>query len=285
MTSSSSTNKVARVAAKSSNKSKKKGANLLFPLVIVAIVASGIGVIAYARSKNVGTGDNTTPPRAQLADGSAYDHWHAAFAVNVCGKELGPFADIGADVLGIHAHAGEALIHIHPFSVAAASLKKRMGKFFDQVGLVVTDDGFKTPDGKVYKVGETTCGGKPTELVMAHWTKPMTDPDAKPTIIRSGFAGIRFKADLEAFSLALVPKGETPALPAGVSSLQNPSDAGTGQGIDPSTMSIPDISVDGTEPAASTPEGSDSATSAPDASAPASSAPATSAPAADGAGG
>ena len=147
MTSSSSTNKVARVAAKSSNKSKKKGANLLFPLVIVAIVASGIGVIAYARSKNVGTGDNTTPPRAQLADGSAYDHWHAAFAVNVCGKELGPFADIGADVLGIHAHAGEALIHTHPFSVAAAGEIARMGKFFEQVGLVVTDYGFKTPDG------------------------------------------------------------------------------------------------------------------------------------------
>ena len=272
MTSSSSAKKVARVAARSSNTSKKKGANWYFPVLIVALVAAGIGVVAYARSQNIGTGDNTTPPRAQLADGSAYDHWHAAFAVNVCGKELGPFSDIGADVLGIHAHAGEALIHIHPFSVSAAGEGARMGKFFDQVGLVVTDTGFQTPDGKVYKAGETTCGGKPTELVMARWKEPLTSQTGKPDqILRSGFSDIRFEADLEAWSLALLPKGEVPAIPAGVASLQNPSDAGSDSSGQPS-VSIPDVSTGESTPAESTP-----AESTPAESTPAESTPATSA--------
>lgn len=241
MASSSSAKKVARVASKSSAKSNKKGANWLFPVVIVVLIAAGIGVVAYARAENIGSSDNTTPPRAQLADGAAYDHWHAAFAVNVCGKELGPFSDIGADLLGIHAHAGEALIHIHPFSVAAAGENATMGRFFDQVGLVVTDDGFQTPDGKVYKAGETTCAGKPTELTMAHWKDPMGSANPEPDqIIRSGFSKVQFKADLQAYSLALLPKGEVPALPAGVSQLANPSDVGQ----DSSPMSVPDISTD-----------------------------------------
>jgi hypothetical protein len=252
MASSSSAKKVARVAARSSTNSKNKGANWLFPVIIVAIIAAGIGVLAYARSENLGTGNNDTPPRAQLSEGSAYDHWHAAFAVNVCGKELGPFADVGADVLGIHAHAGEALIHIHPFSIRAAGENARMQVFFDQVGLVVTDDGFKTPDGDVYKEGETTCGGEPTELVMAHWKQPMTSPEAPDAIIRSGFGDVAFTADLEAYSLALLPKGEVPALPAGVASLVNPSDT-AGAGGD---TSIPDLSIPETvpgDPAATTP--------------------------------
>ena len=249
MASSSSAKKVARVAARSNANSKNKGANWLFPVVIVAIIAAGIGVLAYARSQNAGTGDNDTPPRAQLSEGSAYDHWHAAFAVNVCGKEIGPFSDVGADVLGIHAHAGEALIHIHPFSIRASGENARMQVFFDQVGLEVTDTGFKTPDGDVYKEGETTCGGKPTELVMAHWKKPMEGgQDAEPDeIIRSGFGDVPFTADLEAFSLALLPKGEVPALPAGVSSLVNPSDVNAGQPSgQPSAetdLSVPDVSL------------------------------------------
>ena len=150
MASSSSAKKVARVAARSNANSKNKGANWLFPVVIVAIIAAGIGVLAYARSQNAGTGDNDTPPRAQLSEGSAYDHWHAAFAVNVCGKEIGPFSDVGADVLGIHAHAGEALIHIHPFSIRASGENARMQGCFPQRGLEGTRTVFKDRGRHVY---------------------------------------------------------------------------------------------------------------------------------------
>src|SRR3954451_20699672 len=105
MASSASAKKVARVAASSSSSSTRKGKNWLFPAAIVAIVALGIGAVAYARSTTTGgSSKNTTPPRAQLTATSTGDHWHAAMAINVCGKELDPLQDAQSDVLGIHTH-------------------------------------------------------------------------------------------------------------------------------------------------------------------------------------
>ena len=62
----------------------------MFGLGIVAIIALGIGVVAMARSENGGVGDNSTPPKANLQNGDPFDHWHAAFAVEVCGNEPEP---------------------------------------------------------------------------------------------------------------------------------------------------------------------------------------------------
>ncbi|MBX3285549.1 MAG: hypothetical protein KF703_09425, partial [Actinobacteria bacterium] len=155
MASSSSAKKVARVAARSGSGTKaNKQSAWLFPAAIVAIVALGVGIVVFARSKNAGIGSNDEKPRARLTDSSAYDHWHASFAINVCGKEQPPVQDVQEDILGIHTH-GDGLAHIHPFSLRASGKRATMGKFFDQVGLVVTDDGFKGSDGKVYKAGET----------------------------------------------------------------------------------------------------------------------------------
>ena len=88
MASSSSAKKVARVAARSGSGAKaNKQAAWLFPAAIAAIVLLGVGIVVFARSKNAGIGGNDEKPRARLSESSAYDHWHAAFAINVCGKE------------------------------------------------------------------------------------------------------------------------------------------------------------------------------------------------------
>lgn len=222
MASSSSANKVARVAARSGGGSKtNKQANWLFPAAIVVIVALGVAVVAFARNENAGTGDNTTPPRAQLSEGSAYDHWHAAFAVSVCGKEQPPTNDVKADLLGVHTH-GDGLIHIHPFSLRASGKRATLARFFDQVGLTVTDDGFSDSSGQVYKAGETECAGEATEVVMAHWkdaTKATsTDPDQ---IFRKDFGSVLLSEDGGAYTLALVPKGsEDIAAPAAAAEIE-----------------------------------------------------------------
>src|SRR4051794_21157998 len=111
---SSSAKKVARVAAKSgasssSGGSSAKGRNWLFALGIVAIIGVGIGIVALARGENQGYGKNSTPPKANLQDGTPFDHWHAAFAVEVCGTELDPLQDGPQDTLGIHTH-GDGLV-------------------------------------------------------------------------------------------------------------------------------------------------------------------------------
>lgn len=238
MATSSSAKKAAQLAARSSSKGSK-AKNWIFPVAIVAIVALGIAVVAVARDRNVGSGGNDVPPMAQLSATGAYDHWHAAFSVNVCGEELGPYSDPpgAADPLGIHAHAGEALIHIHPFSLRSAGDNAKMGLYLDQVGIEVTDEGFKTPDGKVYKEGETTCGGEPTELTLVYWAKPLEATENKPDeVFTENFKDVRFHADREAYSLALLPVGEIPALPEGIGSLSNPSDVASEQSIPPELL-------------------------------------------------
>jgi len=260
MASSSSAKKVARVAAKSgagksSSESSGSGRNWLFGLGIVAIIALGIGVVAMARSENGGLGDNSTPPKANLQNGDPFDHWHAAFAVEVCGNELDPLQDGPTDVQGIHTH-GDGLIHIHPFTRTAAGERATLERFFKQVSFTVTDSGFQLPDGMTMedgattvKEGETKCGGKEGELVLAHWKDAASAAGTKPDkIYRSGFGDVRFSEDLGAYTLAFVPKGSTdidpPASAADIESL-GAADAG-GSPTDSGTATVPVTSDPGT---------------------------------------
>lgn len=214
MASSSSAKKVARVAAKSgSGSSANKQANWLFPAAIVAILAFGVGAVVYARSENGGGSSNSEKPRAQLTDSEPGDHWHAAFAIDVCGKEQPVLNDAGEDVLGIHTH-GDGLVHIHPFATRAAGKSATLKRFFDQVGLKVTDDGFELAGGKTYKEGETACGGKEGELVVAHWKDAATAATEAPDqIYKKDFGSIRFAEDHGAYTLAFEAKG-TKDIPA-----------------------------------------------------------------------
>lgn len=261
MASSSSAKKVARVAAKSGS-GKPAGAstgsnrNWLFGLGIVAIFALGIGVVAMARGENEGYGDNSKAPKANLQNGDPFDHWHAAFAVEVCGKLLDPVPQAEPDVQGIHTH-GDGLIHIHPFTRSAAGNRATLSKFFDQTGLKVTNTGFEVPEGMAMadgattvKVGETTCGGKEGELVLAHWKDAATAAGTKPDqIIRKDFGKVKFTEDLGAYTLAFIAKGDTdqinpPTSAADIASL-GAADGGAAP-TDGSTGSVPDTVDPGT---------------------------------------
>lgn len=260
MASSSSAKKVARVAAKSGS-GKPAGAasgssrNWLFGVGIVVIIAVGIGVVAMARNENGGYGDNSTPPKANLQDGEPFDHWHAAFAIEVCGTELDPLQDGPTDVQGIHTH-GDGLVHIHPFTRAAAGDRATLAKYFKQVGLTVTNTGFELPAGMkmkdgstTVKVGETTCAGKPGELVLAHWKDAANAAGTKPDkIYTKDFGDVRFTEDLGAYTLAFVPKGTTdiepPSSAADIESLGAADSGSAPSGSSgSSTATVPDTTT------------------------------------------
>ena len=208
MATSSSAKKVARLAAKSGGGANaNKQANWIFPMAIGAILILGIGIVAFARSENSGTIDASAKPRAQLSEGQASDHWHASYAISICGKEQPALADGAEGGPGIHTHQ-DGLIHIHPFSLRASGTNATMKRFFDQTRIAVTNAGMKLQDGKVYKVGETKCGGKPAELVMAHWKSALDAPTTKPDqIFTKDFEKVRFTENYGAYTLAFVPKG------------------------------------------------------------------------------
>lgn len=284
MASSSSAKKVARVAAKSSSGNANKQANWLFPVAIVAIVAIGIGTVVYARSENAGGSSNDARPRAQLSEGAAFDHWHAAFALNVCGTEQPPQNDTQADILGIHTH-GDGLIHIHPFATRAAGRNATLKRFFDQVGLKVTDDGFETADGKVYKEGETECGGQAGELVLAHWKDASTASSSEPDeIYREDFGSVRLSEDLGAYTLAFEEADAT--IPAPSTSAQTEA-LGACDGPNPPPECDPATAttIPGSEEVPATDGSSAPAGDAPTEDAPTEETPATDAPATTVAGG
>jgi hypothetical protein len=210
----SSARKVARVAASSGGARARKQRNLMFPIAISLIVAGGLLLVIFARGNNQSASANNTPPRASIDPAKPSDHWHAAFAVNICGQEQPPVQDGPVDKLGIHTH-GDGVIHIHPFVTRAAGKGANLGRFFNQVGMKVTNTSITMPNKKTYKAGQTTCNGKPAKVEVAFWKVGLKASGEKPDkIYTSDFNKIRFLENYEAFTLTFLPKGGKPTAPS-----------------------------------------------------------------------
>lgn len=238
----SSTKKVAR-AARTGGKSSGTRKNLAFPVAIVVLVALGLGLVAFARSTNPGDG----PP-------ALGDHWHAAYGIFICDSWVADLSDRGADKLGIHTH-DDGLMHIHPFLAGATGKAATLNKFWDQVGMKVTDSKIQLPEGgdfegRTYVAGETTCGGEPAEVVVAHWESSL-DTTGEPTLITEGIGDIAFTEDLGAFTIAFVPKGaDIPPPPAAASILEKAAvDGGSGQPVT-GVPDVNDLPAEATQPPA-----------------------------------
>lgn len=197
----SSSKKVAR-AARTGGKVTGQRRNLGFPSAIVAIVVLGIGLVAFARNSTPGGGEP-----------SLQDHWHAAFGIYLCDRWVQDLPDGPTDQLGIHTHE-DGLIHVHPFLAGATGRSATLGKFFDQVGLQVSDSSITLPPGELYgerqyKNGVTKCGDETGRVVLAYWTDALTAADGAPDDVRtSNIASEHIDADGGAFTLAFLPKGE-----------------------------------------------------------------------------
>lgn len=197
----SSSKKVAR-AARAGGKAKGQRRQVAFPAAMVVLVVLGLSLVAFARSTNPGDGS------PQLGE-----HWHAAYGVYLCDRWVSNFSDRGADSLGIHTH-DDGLIHIHPFLAGATGESATIGKFFEQVGMDVSDSSITLPPGeqfrsREYKNGETTCDGERARVVTAHWDDAVTAGDQRPDDVRtSDISGEHFDTDQGAYTIAFLPEGE-----------------------------------------------------------------------------
>jgi hypothetical protein len=200
----SSSKKVARAARAGGRSSGARQRNLLFPGVVGAIVLLGSGLIAYAANER--KGDTQIPPVANA------DHWHAAYGIYVCGEWQPVIPEFESD-LGIHTH-GDGVIHIHPFSQNAAGEDATLGVFLEGTDVEVDGDELTigenelTDGAKTWKEGDDQCDGEDAELKVAQW-QDVSDSDAKPALLTSGFDDIRFREDGEGYTIAFVPEDET----------------------------------------------------------------------------
>jgi hypothetical protein len=235
----SSAKKVARAARAGGNRRPGQRRNLGFPVTMVVVVALGIGLVVYARDNRPANAE----PTSQASNPEDFDHWHAAYGFYLCDTfvrgEPGP-VDVGEDALGIHTHE-DSVIHIHPFIDSAAGSNATLDIFLRQIGIEMDNDTLTFPDGEVWEEGETMCGDQEGRLVIAKWNDARDAESEDPNeLITEDFGSIRFRQDLEAYTIAFLPDGDAvPARPGIIASLEGLTDV----------LDAPDLGGDETEPA------------------------------------
>jgi hypothetical protein len=247
----SSAKKVARAARAGGRRSGQRR-QLGFPVAVGAVIILGLLMVTFARQSNQASADSTNHPKKG-------EHWHASYGIYICDRFLTDVADHGEDKLGVHTHQ-DGLIHIHPFSSAAAGKQANLGKFFDQVGMKVTNSEIELPSaepykGRLYKEGATTCGGKPATVKIVHWKNALQAANgAKPTqTFTKDFGKIQFSEDLGAYTIAFVPAGAKVPPPPGAGEITQKATVDSGA-TDPNTSStLPtDTAPPGSSPGSST---------------------------------
>jgi hypothetical protein len=223
----SSSKKVARAAVTGGGRTRQ-GARPWGWYTAIALVAV-LGVVAIVSSRsdrqaalNPLKSEKPRPPEASRKFPG--DHWHAAYGVYACDRWL-PQITSERDPQGIHTH-DDGVIHIHPFTRAASGRRATLGVFTRTVGMTLTEDRVKMPDGESFTEGER-CGGKRAELkVLLNGEERLGDPKQ-----------IRLR-DRDAIVIAFVPEGtEVPPLPT-VAQLDNLSDVPGGGASTPRSTEV-----------------------------------------------
>ncbi len=153
---SSSANKVAKLASRGKGKKVRFQGGTIFPAIVVVVVIVMLGLVAYARASR--PSDGSGPPRLG-------DHWHAAYGFYVCddtGASFLPnlqgtlestttdaagnqvYADKDFRNTGVHSH-GDGVIHYHPYTSQSTGTRARLGVFLDNYDIKLTDTKLEFP--------------------------------------------------------------------------------------------------------------------------------------------
>ena len=181
------------------------------------VVVLGVAGIVYSRDQRI----------RQLAGGGAHpsgqDHWHAAYAVDICGT-IEPNLVEDPSVIsthGLHTHA-DGLVHIEPFvtgSSADTGKHANLARFLQgAAGFKLTSNELRYPGGKLYKNGTNCAANRPGTVQIRVWpdakgTSSTTLTDAAKVHVRDGMA----------ITIAFVSGAQDIPKPASIPRLENPS--------------------------------------------------------------
>jgi hypothetical protein len=251
--------------AKSRRPQRRNSSSWFVVAVSVVCLAGVLGVLFLGGLVTDGDEASAGAPSPPSASNPAGDHWHAAFAVNVCGEWLGfpPEFETAADNAnirpGIHTH-GDGFVHIHPFTSSESGDNATLGKFFEYGGWSVSDSSFEVWSGPSAQAAKTEWSngdrcpsasgqpgeGKPGRLVFEVNCKAVSGNPADHKL-----------ADQEVVAIGFLPKGTKLGAPPNAASA--PSDDGGGStaidqaGCRPSSVNNPGVTATTTStPAATT---------------------------------
>lgn len=240
----SASKKIKRVQAAGVSRSAGQRRNLGFPALVVAIVLAGSLLTFFARDFR----------RGERADAPVFnrDHWHAAFALKVCGEVI-PNEPAPDNLDGFHIHS-DKLIHIHPYSKDVSGKNATFGVFARNAGIELGDGKLTLPDGRSYKNGDM-CedeDGKesPGRLALYVWPPQATDK-TQPEVVTENLDKVRFDEEGMAFVLAFDPEDVEQKLPPTIDALQSPDDSDAGLPASSDEGDEPDLTIPGDDGAPS----------------------------------
>lgn len=149
-----SRNKHSRAAQRDKARHRRKqGTSRWFTVTLAILIVVGVvGVVLAADLFGREDSASAIAPSPPTAENPSGDHWHAAFAVNVCGEWLSDPAEFETAAgnpgvrTGIHTH-GDGFIHIHPFYGSEGGDNATLGKFLDYGGWSASTDSIKVWTG------------------------------------------------------------------------------------------------------------------------------------------
>jgi hypothetical protein len=233
--SSSSTKKAARLAQKGKGRRVRFQGGTLFPLVVAIVLVVGLGLVVYARASQP---EDVAP--------FATDHWHGAYSFQLCSDEpnvqlTGNLEQLDANgnlvgseayiTSGVHSH-DDGVIHWHPTGSRATGRNAKLGVFFDNYDVELTDTRLVLPEGGFtvngnpppedfpteYEEGETKCDGQDARLTVVVW-EDHRDPSSSQ-VYTSSFDDIPFDKNGLAITIAFVPDDVDVEMPPSAANLE-----------------------------------------------------------------
>ena len=244
----SSAKKVARAAKAGGRTKVRRQSGLVFPVSLVLVLVIGLLLIAYSRHAVRNTVQ--TPP-------TTAEHWHEAYGFYICNafkpnitnaNETAGSADYDLfRQTGIHTH-GDGVIHVHPYSSAGTGKNAKLGTWFKQVGVKITDTSLQLPTelGSTKVKNGDDCQGKPGKLQVTVWDNAEGAGDGKKYV--TDFNNIRFTKNGMGLTIAFVPDDVT-AIPKPPSAANRAAlgavDTATGAATTTSVTTAPGTTVAG----------------------------------------
>jgi len=271
---SSTTRKAARLAQKGKGRRVRFQGGTIFPLVVAIVLVLGVGLIAYARASRPEA--SASPPQPGI------DHWHAAYGFQICSDEPdlvfsgnleerdanGVFVNREFNNTGVHSH-DDGVIHWHPYTQRAAGNRAKLGIFWENYGLDISDTEMTLPlDRMVYQAtgeplpddfewehvedGETECApGEEGSLRVVVWDS--ANDSGSSNTYTANFDDIRM-ADGAVVVVAFVPDDVDVVMPSWAADLERLGAADTAQATQ---GSAPDTAADSTGVEGTEPDGTD----------------------------
>jgi hypothetical protein len=217
----------ARIRAHGRRRQRRGGAQWFYGVIaLIVIVFVTIAVITISDRSSA----DAPPQPGNPSTGEPGDHWHAAFAANVCGDWLGnpgefeTAADNPNVRVGIHTH-GDGFMHIHPFTKSEGGDNATVGRFLEYGGWDASEDSLSLwsgppgdPEATEWSDGDKCPPGTPFagQAGVVKWSVDCAAREGNPSDYKP--------KDRDVVAVAFIPKGEDIGVPPNASSA--PTDDG-----------------------------------------------------------